>query len=49
MPTYLFNVQNTIEVEAESEDEAYDLLLADDEERCIVIDSDIMLVEGDVN
>jgi len=49
VPTYLFNVQNTIEVEAESEDEAYDLLLADDEERCIVIDSDIMLVEGDVN
>lgn len=47
MATYLYNVQYTVEVEADSEEEAYVLLLEDDEDACRTIDSDIMLVEGD--
>lgn len=45
MNIYVYNVQHTIEVEAENEDEAYNLLMEDDHEACTYIDSDYMLVE----
>lgn len=49
MGKYLYNVQYTVEVEANSEDEAYELLLNDDEAACTTIYSDILLVEKDID
>jgi hypothetical protein len=41
MNKYLFEVFTAVEVTADSEDEAYELLLTDDEEACVTIDSRI--------
>lgn len=44
MKIYIYNVMYTVEVQAENEEEAYTLLLEDDEEACTTVDSDIQFV-----
>lgn len=48
MPKYLYNIQMTVEVTADTEEDAYELLMEDNEEACVTVDTDIMLVEADV-
>ena len=42
MKTYLFNVQTTIEIEADTQEDALELIGSD---KAIIRDEDIMLVE----
>ena len=45
MPVYLFNIQTTVEVVADNEEEAYDILNEEDESLIDVIDRDVLLVD----
>lgn len=41
MNKYIFHVITVVEVTASNDDEAYELLLEDDEEACVTLDSTI--------